>query len=309
MQLEQWSHYWRSGSLTSLPQDFSENYDGRIKDHWHKQLEQFEEQSKTLDVCTGNGAIAVLTQQYSDNNNKHFDVHATDGASINVKSLCASYPQLAASYEKINFHSGMLFEQLDLEQSSFDLITSQYGIEYTDWQASASNIAKLLKTGGKLCLICHAPNTDITKYMKLEQQEYQYIQQLGFFDDIKSYLENGIVFSKFVSKVKKNNKHLKQKFKFNKSPLIKGLLGFYTHTLNCNEFQFASEREHLSKFYFDHLHAFKRLSDILLVSDRLAKNPNWYNAFIENNLALISKEDIYQNEQHLAGIAYTFEKK
>ncbi len=308
MQLDQWSHYWNNGSLTSLPQDFSENYDGNIKSHWFQCLERLPDDAKILDICTGNGAIAILAQQFSIENNLNFQVHGTDGAFINVENLSQRYPQLASVYNKISFHSGKIFEDIALESNSFDLLTSQYGLEYTNWNASAVNVNRLLKKGGKLCLICHSPSTDITKYMKHERQEYEYLQHLGVFSDIKSYLNNGITFSVFLCNIKKSNTKLKSNFKFKKSPLIKGILDFYSHTFMSNEVQFESERHILNNFYLNHIHAFKRLSDILTVSERIADNPCWYNAFIENNMQLLFSNNIYQNDQHLAGIAYTFQK-
>ncbi len=308
MQLEQWSHYWNTGSLTSLPHDFSENYDGNIKSHWFECLERLPDNAMVLDVCTGNGAVAVLVKQFSNENNLNFQVHATDGASINVEKLSQRYPKLASVFKSISFHSGKIFEEVALESNSFDLLTSQYGLEYTDWNASAVNANRLLKRGGQLCLICHSPSTDITKYMKHERHEYEYLYNLGVFSDIKTYLNNGIKFSVFLGKAKKNKKKLKTHFQFKKSPLIKGILDFYSHTFTSNEFQFESEKHILNNFYLNHIHAFKRLSDILTVSEYIANNPCWYNAFIENNMELLFSKNIYQNDQHLAGIAYSFQK-
>ena len=55
-----WSEYWKTGVLTSLPSDFKENYDGELYEYWESVLLAQQTPLRVLDVCTGNGAVAIL---------------------------------------------------------------------------------------------------------------------------------------------------------------------------------------------------------------------------------------------------------
>lgn len=309
MQLRQWGHYWQSGHLTSLPQDFIENYEDEIKLFWVERLHRLVNDARILDVCTGNGAIAVLMQDYCLKNNHHFKITATDGALIDTKPLAQRYPKYSSHYKAVEFITGEVFENIDLGELKFDLITSQYGIEYTNWELSAKKIYNLLATDGEFSFISHSPESDITTYMKQERTEYQYLEAIGFFKIISNYLNSTIGFSEVYKQIKKINKQIRAKFKFSKSPLIKGIINFCTHVSNIEAVQFEREKLHLQKFYQDHLSAFERLKDILNVSERISSNPEWYNAFTDAGLELVNNSQVYQNKKHLAGHSYIFKKK
>ncbi|HEY9119557.1 MAG TPA: hypothetical protein VIN33_07345, partial [Marinobacter sp.] len=59
-------NYWRQGHLTSLPCGFSLNYDGEFLQFWHQQFALLGAGACVLDVCSGNGSIALLARDYSD---------------------------------------------------------------------------------------------------------------------------------------------------------------------------------------------------------------------------------------------------
>ncbi len=309
MQLEQWSHYWSSGSITSLPQDFRENYDGEILNFWHKEFSAQVNNASILDVCTGNGAIAIMAQEYSIKNQKSFDINAIDGSEINLDAIIKSFPRFKSVIDKITFKSHVMLEDMELDQNKFDLITSQYGIEYSDWPKSAHVIYKHLKVGGHFSMITHAPTTDITKYMVEELSEYNMIQRIDLFEDINKYLTGKLAFLKFTKRIKQHLLSIKKKFKFNKSPLIKGFIQFCEYTLHCEEHKYKSEVSTLDDYYKNHWFAFKRLGDVLAVSQRIEEKPNWFECFVKDGLELTDTFEIMYGGHHRAGIAYRFIKK
>lgn len=309
MQLEQWSYYWSSGCITSLPQDFNENYDGEILNFWHKEFSAQDNNASILDVCTGNGAIAIMAQEYSLKYQKSFNINAVDGSEVNLDAIVRSFPKFKSVIEKIKFESNVMLEDMELEQSNFDLITSQYGIEYSDWPKSARAIYQHLKVGGHFSIITHAPTTDITKYMEQELSEYNSIQRIGLFDDINKYLTGKLTFMTFTKRIKQNLLSIKRKYKFNISPLIKGFIQFCQYTLNCEEHKFKSEVATLEGYYNNHWFAFQRLGDVLAVSQRIEDNPNWFECFLKEGLELTDTFEIMYGGQNRAGIAYRFIKK
>jgi ubiquinone/menaquinone biosynthesis C-methylase UbiE len=307
MNFSQWSRYWQSGQLTSLPQDFSQNYDGEILSYWHKTLAGLDKGSAVLDVCTGNGAIALLAQQYSDANGMNFSVMAVDAADINLASIRQRFPDLTNTLDAIQFQSNINIEQMELGKQ-FDLVTSQYGVEYTDWNKTAHSISAHLKPAGFFQMITHAPETEITHYMKQERFEYDSLIRLEFFKQVNSVLSQQLKYPDFKRYVKKLLKQLKGNSKLKRSPLIIGVMNFCNHTLNTSEDQFNAERTMLDNFYLDHLSAYQRLVDILTVSERIEAQPDWYQVFTQYDLELLERQDIYQQSEHLAGIGLLFKR-
>jgi ubiquinone/menaquinone biosynthesis C-methylase UbiE len=303
-----WSNYWKGGNLTSLPQDFQENYDGEIALFWKNAFNELEPQSEVLDLCTGNGAIALLAASFSEENHRNLKITAIDAAKVEIKNLSSKYTHLEDLLMSINFISECRVEDISLSSDSFDLITSQYGIEYCDWVSTANQISRLLKPGGKLVFISHANSTDILSYMKHEQTEYNEIQKMGFFRCLESYFKNKASFKETIRSLKKINKSL---VKFNRkinSSLYAGILNFLNHLINIDKKRFIELQDEIRLFYHQHIYAYARLEDVLAVSKKINDNPDWYLTFEEHGLKLEDSGEILQSGVHNAGKYYKFSK-
>ena len=307
MKLDQWSRYWQAGQLTSLPQDFAANYEGEIRDYWVSYFSQLSRQASVLDLCTGNGAVALLAQSFSDQQSKQLSITGLDGASLSLEALHLRYPDLSEQIEAISFIDNQAIETMELDVQ-FDLITSQYGIEYCDWSAVAPRVSQHLKPGGQFIIITHAPETDITQYMKQERSEYESIKEAQFFSAVDSILTQQINFASFKKQMVSLQKHLARMLHVKHSPLVQGIFNFTQHMIASDYATFTQQRSQLEAFYFDHLCAFERLNDILTVSKRLADNNEWYEPFCRVGLDIISVKPILQGGRHLAGIGYHFSK-
>lgn len=132
----------------------SENYQDDVKAFWFSQFKSLGNGDVILDLATGNGAVATLAMEYSELAAKDFTVLASDAAEINEKLVNDS--QVLIRYrEKVKFYSSTPCEQLPFEDSSVDLICSQYGIEYSHLPESIPEICRVLRDGGKFAAILH----------------------------------------------------------------------------------------------------------------------------------------------------------
>ena len=50
----------------------------------------------------------------------------------------------------LRFHGGTSLEALPFAQAQFDLVTSQFGLEYGDFAPTLSELARVLRRGGRL---------------------------------------------------------------------------------------------------------------------------------------------------------------
>ena len=150
---ERWAEFWRSGALTSLPEAYAGNYAGAVREFWREQFSYLKPGARVLDIGTGNGAIALLAARHGAEHGLDFEIQAVDRAPVDpATNLEGEAAKLARG---IHFRGGVCVESLPFEDAGFDLITSQYALEYTRIEQSARELARVLAPGGRLALLLH----------------------------------------------------------------------------------------------------------------------------------------------------------
>lgn len=146
---EHWSEYWEQGHMTSFGDAFKTNYQGEIKDLWQGYSRTLDRHSKILDIGTGNGAVIELIQSVSQHNCVGIDLAQINN---NVTNCING-----------RFMSNVSAEKLPFENAEFDVVISQFALEYSDVDLSISEIHRILKPKGKLNLVCHKSNSIIVE--------------------------------------------------------------------------------------------------------------------------------------------------
>jgi SAM-dependent methyltransferase len=148
-----WETYWRTGRLASCIEHPGGGYGGEIAAAWRDFFARLSDGARILDVGTGNGAIPLLAIEAADAGAKTFSIDAIDAAAI--------APQLhvrgrAQSLSRVRFHPNTPMSAPPFAPASFDAITGQYALEYSDIAASVTALAPLLGVGGRVQFILHA---------------------------------------------------------------------------------------------------------------------------------------------------------
>ncbi|PTA49879.1 class I SAM-dependent methyltransferase [Shewanella morhuae] len=151
---QHWSEYWEQGHLTSFGTDFSSNYAGILKDIWLPIFKELRPNFEVLDIATGNGALPLLLKNYFDESNINGRVRGVDIAKIQPIKFDADNSIKIELIGEVNCESLPFSDPVDL-------VTSQFGIEYSNLSASLKTVANILKTGGRLSLVCHHHNSMI----------------------------------------------------------------------------------------------------------------------------------------------------
>lgn len=146
-----WTRYWQNGPLHSLPGSYPGNYDGSIRAFWARHLDRLGQAGRMLDVATGNGALPALALELLGVGHAP-EIDAIDSARIHP-SWVSQYTEDARA--RLHFHERVRAEQLPFHNERFDLITSQFGFEYTDSQRTLPELARVLRPGGTLALVMH----------------------------------------------------------------------------------------------------------------------------------------------------------
>lgn len=304
-----WTHYWRQGHLTSLPCGFESNYDGEFLTFWNAQFAALDKGAVVLDVCSGNGSIALLAQEFSARNELGLQVQAVDAAGIEVAPLIAANPAYATHVRAIRFITDTPLEQLELPAVSVDLVTSQFGIEYTDWAAAAGVVTRVLQPGGHFALLCHTPESRILPEMERQCRDYDSLYALEVFsgalaadvgsappDEVRQRLNGGLdsIFALF------------------KDDRASVLLGGLGRTLENIYRQSATDFDAAMRNYLQ-LQRQVDLSrgiarDLLAVHHALRAAPQWHDAFVAAGLARLDSGVIRHHTGDIAGRWHRFRK-
>lgn len=148
-----WENYWQGDRVAlCLDTDYIQ-YDESVSTEWKAYFSEFEDGSSLLDICTGNGAVAILAVQSSKEEGKSFDVTGVDRADIDPARFVSSNLEIL---EEITFKGGIDVAELPWSDASFDSISGQYALEYTDTSRSLPEIARVLKPKGRARFLLHA---------------------------------------------------------------------------------------------------------------------------------------------------------
>jgi ubiquinone/menaquinone biosynthesis C-methylase UbiE len=184
---EQWSQYWKKGTLTTFLGRFENNYDGPILDFWHEQLGELAPGSSVIDLATGNGALALIAAEFSQENNAAFAITAIDYADIDPNNLVLTHrdPKIVGA---IDFLSQVSMEDTGLEDNTFDCAISQFGFEYGDPERSVQEVSRILKSSARLGLMLHREGSVLYDQAKTGAEQVSVSLKSSLHDSLKELL-------------------------------------------------------------------------------------------------------------------------
>ncbi len=304
---DHWSDYWARGPLTSLPDDFSGNYDAEIAAFWNARFRDLPELACLLDICTGNGALALLAAEYAAGHQQRFEITAIDAASIRPDLVANARPELADYVADVKFLADMPMECFEGGDAQFDLAMSQYGIEYCDQAQVAPIIARLLKPGAELALVCHAADSDMVSTMRHELTEYRRLDALQLSRSLRSWLQGQLDSTRLREKLVRLAQAIFPEYRAKRSALFGFVLQAINQLVRLDERGLRARRDQIAQWLAQLDGGRQRLDDMLRVNELLA-SPNWYQPYIDAGLVLQDHGDLLYRQQHHAGQWFVFRK-
>jgi ubiquinone/menaquinone biosynthesis C-methylase UbiE len=184
---ESWNKYWEHGFLTSCRNAFSGNYDGSLKRVWQEFFLRLPRGSRILDICTGNGAIAMIANELSTEKELGFEIHGIDSAAIRPLETVKTDKHLL---QGIVFHGETPAEDTPFEDQSFQAVTGQYAFEYTDEERCVTEIARITAPGAAVQLVVHHTGSIVMETSHEEVRNGQIIfEETRIFDRARSMIE------------------------------------------------------------------------------------------------------------------------
>lgn len=139
-----WSRHWATGAAHSCAGSYGATYGGAIAAFWRHVCDGTPQGSRLLDIATGSGAIPRLWRTWRTGD--RWD--AVDLAPATPPSLRDAGPDL-------RFHGGVRAEALPFDAATFDLVTSQYGLEYGDLGRAVPELLRVRRPSGRVALVMH----------------------------------------------------------------------------------------------------------------------------------------------------------
>ncbi|MDZ7790783.1 MAG: methyltransferase domain-containing protein [Xanthomonadales bacterium] len=305
---DHWGQYWAGGALTSLPEDFRANYDGEIRQFWHDIVAAVPAGARVLDVCTGNGAIALLAAEILSERECAGEVLAVDAAAIRPSTIAQRFPEQAERVRSVRFYPETRFEELDLSAASVDLITSQYGMEYCDLAVAADQCVRLLRPGGRLAMLCHAVDSDMLKTMEAEHRDYRRLDQLQLLHHLGEFLDGHSTPATLRRVLSRTRAQIMGDPRLLSRPLNRMVLGMLDQTRAMDDAAIEQARPRYLGFARQLASGRDRLADMLRVNRMMREDPGWTDVFERAGLTKQASGSIRYQGRYDVGHFHVFVK-
>lgn len=139
-----WSRYWAAGQGHSC---FAQGKPFDTSRIWADVFEGAKPGGRVLDLAAGGGALTRLAVGYPSK----FQVTGVD------------YAETLPSIAGAEMRPGVRLEALPFADGAFDLVISQFGIEYADPVVAHDEAARVLAEGGQLAFLIHHNEGEVAK--------------------------------------------------------------------------------------------------------------------------------------------------
>lgn len=170
---EAWSSYWSSGAPHSLPGSLAVDGGKELSRLWAPVFASLDEASRVLDVGTGSGIVPRLALALAP---QAFHLDAIDLVDVAPPSFPrAPYPP----GRSLRFHGGVAAEHLPFEDAAFELVVSQFGIEYADLVQAGAAVRRVLKPGGRVAFLVHSTTSVAVQHARAEAPHSDWLLSAG----------------------------------------------------------------------------------------------------------------------------------
>lgn len=185
-----WSDYWGSGQQACCFNTGTDNYAPEIVKVWIDFFGQLPDNARILDLCSGNGAIAVTAVQVGQRRGVPFEVHAIDRADLYVERTRLYQP---AVHGAVKFQSGVSAEALPFPDAYFDSVVGQFGIEYTDIAKSVAEVGRVAKADARLRFVLHARDSAVLGSAQGQLAGAQFLAEMNLLGAAKAFVTRAAV--------------------------------------------------------------------------------------------------------------------
>lgn len=165
-----WSSYWAAGGLHSCIGSLVDDREGAIGRFWSACFATLHPGDRVLDLATGNGALPKLLLE-------------STAHPVRVDAVDLAEPRppwySADSHPSVTFHPHVGMESLPFPAGAFDLVTSQFGLEYARWPAALDEACRVCGEQGRVAFVLHHADSVVLRMGRVEQEHQQFLLAQG----------------------------------------------------------------------------------------------------------------------------------
>lgn len=180
-----WDGYWAGDGGGCLPQA-DRTFGPLLEALWREFARTLAPGARVLDLATGNGIVLRLLAAGAP----RLDLTGVDSA--------ATLPPAPTG---IKLKAGVAMEKLPFPAARFDAVTSQFGIEYGDSEASAAEAARVLKPGGVFRFVVHRSEGPIVTHNAARREALAWARHDSFILDRARQLARGRLLARLPTPV------------------------------------------------------------------------------------------------------------
>ena len=197
-----WRNYWKEDREASCVAKNSDT-EKEIGEYWRSRFAELLDGSRILDIATGNGIVLAHAAIGAERVGKRFLLTGIDLADINPLHYVSNLPE---GLHQAKFVGRVAAEKLPFSDACFDVVVSQYGLEYADLEAALGEVERVLVPGGQLHWLAHSKESSVVA------QNHGQTKQVDFLLERSSPIQ---VMRLLISKIKKhkNVQHSMSKLK------------------------------------------------------------------------------------------------
>lgn len=189
-----WDAYWRDERGGACQTDASGQYRGVIARFWQQVFGGLLPGNRVLDLATGNGAVVELAVAGLSVDQLPMAFYGVDRARILPRLERRPRPGI-----ECRFFAGVDNKAVPFAAGMFDLITSQYGVEYGDVEATLAECSRLLATSGRIVWVCHWRNGDLARSAAEEVERIRAIKGLDLTGKVADLVRHQIRDGRFIA--------------------------------------------------------------------------------------------------------------
>ena len=134
-----WTRYWRAGALNASTMEFTPDAQQKIARRWTEVFAALPAGGTILDIGTGLGAVIDLAAK-STSAERSLNATGIDLADIEPQGKTTLS---STAHCQIELKGGVSADALPFEDHSFSIITSQFAIEYSDFDRALDEVCRV----------------------------------------------------------------------------------------------------------------------------------------------------------------------
>jgi SAM-dependent methyltransferase len=166
-----WRDYWKADRRAScMPEN--ERTAQEIAALWQQWFAECPGGSRVLDIATGNGIVLTHAAAAARAHGRAFALTGVDLADIDPLRYVSS---LEDDLRAARFFGRVAAEHLPFDDRSFDVVVSQYGLEYAQLPRALAEAARVLEPGGSLHWLAHSGASEVVQQNREQALEVDFL--------------------------------------------------------------------------------------------------------------------------------------